>query len=103
MNRRKLLLGVTGLGGAMVTPAILLSTRPAEAVTPQTQMQPFVQEDSYPSFEKRYSNMPGTNFRAARPEEYPRIFGGDCALWRRGRTLYRCEDFYPRKRRNPAR
>jgi hypothetical protein len=72
------------------------------AVTPNTQLQPLVRQDDYPTFERRYPNMPGTNFRAARPEEYPRIFGGDCDLWRRGRTPFECKDFFPRKRRNPS-
>jgi hypothetical protein len=49
----------------------------------------------------RNENMPGTNFRAARPEEYPRIFGGDCDLWRFGRSMFDCEEYFFYPRRNP--
>jgi len=89
-----------GLVGLEVLPV----ANTAQAVTNQTYMQPLVREDYYPSFERRYPNMPGTNFRAARPEEYPRIFGGDCDLWRFGRprTLFDCEDSFPLRRRNPV-
>jgi hypothetical protein len=67
---------------------------PASAVTNQTTTRPLVRQDNYP-------NMPGTNFRAARPEEYPRIFG--CVPWRLGGTAFECEDFFfPRRWRNPV-
>jgi hypothetical protein len=105
MNRKVLNLTLAvALSVSMAALDLLPAASPARAVTNQTYMQPLVREDYYPSFDRRYPNMPGTNFRAARPEEYPRIFGGDCDIWRAGRprSLFDCEDFFPRKRRNPV-
>lgn len=96
MNRRHVLLAI---GTGIAAPSLLLKNRAAEAVTPQTQMQPLIREDYYPNFERKYPNIPGTNFRAARPEEYPYHFSDDCSFWRRGGALFDCRDFYPRRLR----
>lgn len=102
MNQKiaRLAIAVT-LGASVVALDLLQMAHPAGAVTNQTQMRPLVRQDDYPSFERRYPNTPGTNFRAARPEEYPRIHG--CAAWRLGGTAFECEDFFfPRRWRNPV-
>lgn len=77
----------------------LTGSQTAGAVSVRNQTQTILPQYSYPEF--KGDNMPNTNFRAARPGEYPQLFGGDCNLWRRSRTDFNCVDPFPRKRRNP--
>jgi hypothetical protein len=78
----------------------VVGSQTAGAVSVQNQTQTILPQYYYPKFEG--DAPPKTNFRAARPEEYPQLFGGDCNLWRRGRAIFNCVDPSPPRRRNPV-
>jgi hypothetical protein len=88
------------LGVSTTAPLALVGDPMAGATTVKKHRKKVPQPYRYQN--RRNENMPGTNFRAARPEEYPRIFGGDCDLWRFGRSMFDCEEYFFYPRRNPA-
>jgi hypothetical protein len=100
MNRKSSALTLIVALAALLSPNALLGGQTAGAVSVQNQTQTILPQYYYPKFQG--DNMPNTNFRAARPEEYPQIFGGDCNLWRRGRIVFNCVDPSPPRRRNPV-
>jgi hypothetical protein len=80
MNRKIATLALAAaLGGGIVAPIVLFEDAPALAQT--------VNKKKKPPRHYRNENMPGTNFRAARPEEYPYIHSCD-PPWRL------CGNFY---------
>jgi hypothetical protein len=89
MNRRIATLALAvALSGGVAIPAALFKDVPALAQT--------LKKKKKPARNYRNENMPGTNFRAARPEEFPYIQECD-PPWRL------CGNFYlpPYRPRNP--